>query len=91
MVIFARSINILNTFRSMQNILKVTPVGVVDYFPPIFEVWVSFVEIYNENIYDLLEVYSNKGQQRTKLQIGSSHGNTYIKGVKYVFVTSGTS
>ncbi|KAH1014124.1 hypothetical protein HUJ04_003016 [Dendroctonus ponderosae] len=79
----------LKTFRSMQNTLKVTPVGVVDFFPPIFEVWVSFVEIYNENIFDLLEVNSNRGQQRTKLQIGTSHRNTYIKGVKHIFVTTG--
>ncbi|KAH1023991.1 kinesin-like protein subito [Dendroctonus ponderosae] len=77
------------TFLSMQNTLKVTPVGVVDFFPPIFEVWVSFVEIYNENIFDLLEVNSNRGQQRTKLQIGTSHRNTYIKGVKHIFVTTG--
>ncbi|XP_063234181.1 kinesin-like protein KIF20A isoform X2 [Bacillus rossius redtenbacheri] len=56
-------------------------------------VYVSFAEIYNENIYDLLQL-SNPRQayswRRTPLQLGlDSFGNTYIKDLQHFQVTSG--
>lgn len=41
-------------------------------------IWVSFVEIYNENIYDLLQPNLN---QRAKLNLGEDkNGDVYVKG-----------
>lgn len=41
-------------------------------------IWVSFVEIYNENIYDLLQPNVN---QRAKLNLGEDkNGDVYVKG-----------
>lgn len=44
-------------------------------------IWVSFVEIYNENVYDLLQPNIN---QRSKLALGEDkNGDVYVKG-KYI-------
>jgi len=45
-------------------------------------VWVSFAEIYNEQIYDLLEPCpEGKGKKRTTLKLGDDKlGNPYVKG-----------
>ncbi|CAH0587139.1 unnamed protein product [Chrysodeixis includens] len=49
-------------------------------------VWVSFVEIYNEAIYDLLA----PPEKRTKLRIREdTTGNVYVKGATQAFVRSG--
>ncbi|XP_075975488.1 uncharacterized protein LOC142976134 isoform X2 [Anticarsia gemmatalis] len=49
-------------------------------------VWVSFVEIYNEAIYDLLA----PPEKRTKLRIREdTSGNVYVKGATQAFVRSG--
>ena len=47
-----------------------------------FGVWVSFMEIYNEVIYDLLDLTPiGKGKRRTTLKMGDdSKGNPYVKG-----------
>ncbi|XP_030022878.2 kinesin-like protein KIF20B [Manduca sexta] len=51
-----------------------------------YYVWVSFVEIYNEAIYDLL----SPPDKRTKLRIREdSSGHVYVKGVTQAFVRSG--
>ncbi|XP_059052999.1 kinesin-like protein KIF20B [Achroia grisella] len=51
-------------------------------------VWVSFVEIYNEGIYDLLA--SSDRRSSSKLQIREdSSGNVFVKGVTQAFVRSG--
>ncbi|XP_004930803.2 kinesin-like protein KIF20B [Bombyx mori] len=51
-----------------------------------YYVWVSFVEIYNEAIYDLL----SPPEKRTKLRIREdSSGNVYVKGATQAFVRSG--
>lgn len=45
-----------------------------------FSVWVSFAEIYNENIFDLLQpVVINQRRKALKLA-RDNHSNTYIKG-----------
>ncbi|GBP39221.1 Kinesin-like protein subito [Eumeta japonica] len=51
-----------------------------------YYIWVSFIEIYNEVIYDLLV----PPESRTKLYIMSdSNGQEYVKGAKQAFVRSG--
>lgn len=50
-------------------------------------IWVSFVEIYNENVYDLLAQESIFGQ-RKPMKILSNEGNAYIKDLSCVFAGS---
>ncbi|XP_013139409.1 PREDICTED: kinesin-like protein KIF20B [Papilio polytes] len=53
-----------------------------------YYVWVSFVEIYNEGIYDLLS--TNDRSTASKLVIREdSNGNVYVKGATQVFVRTG--
>ncbi|CAG9787942.1 unnamed protein product [Diatraea saccharalis] len=52
-------------------------------------VWVSFVEIYNEGIYDLLS--ASDRSNASKLQIREdSNGHVYVKGASQAFVRSGS-
>lgn len=47
-----------------------------------FSVWVSFCEIYNENIHDLLEVASSSALKRTALRLSQDvQGNVFVKGL----------
>ena len=47
-----------------------------------YSVWVSFAEIYNEFIYDLLSEPPAKGKQRTALKISEDRNkNHFIKGL----------
>ncbi|KFM67479.1 Kinesin-like protein KIF20A, partial [Stegodyphus mimosarum] len=49
-------------------------------------VWVSFVEIYNENVYDLLQPNINL---RTRLTLGEDkNGDVYIKGLREVCISN---
>lgn len=48
-----------------------------------FSVWVSFCEIYNENIHDLLEVVPSGALRRTALRLSQDvKGNAFVKGLK---------
>ncbi|XP_037081552.1 kinesin-like protein KIF20A [Pollicipes pollicipes] len=52
-----------------------------------FSVWVSFVEIYNEYVYDLLEKIPSSQKRRTVLHLGlDKKGNTFVKGLRHVQV-----
>ncbi|NXK38171.1 KI20A protein, partial [Piprites chloris] len=52
-------------------------------------VWISFCEIYNEYVYDLLTVLSSKTQRRRVLRIcEDQEGNFYIKDLKWINVQS---
>ncbi len=62
--------------------------------PPVIEdgsrylVWISFMEIYNEHVYDLLEPVSTlkKSKFRSSLKLGEDKkGNTFVKGKRVVF------
>ncbi|XP_041866568.1 kinesin-like protein KIF20B isoform X2 [Melanotaenia boesemani] len=52
-----------------------------------FSVWVSFCEIYNENIHDLLEVTPSVGLRRAALRLSQDvKGNAFIKDLRWVEV-----
>ncbi|XP_055085641.1 kinesin-like protein KIF20B isoform X2 [Periophthalmus magnuspinnatus] len=54
-----------------------------------FSVWVSFCEIYNDNIHDLLEHVPNGHQKRTVLRLSQDvKGNSFIKDLRWVQVSS---
>ncbi|XP_050990211.1 kinesin-like protein KIF20B [Labeo rohita] len=54
-----------------------------------FSIWVSFCEIYNENIHDLLEPHSNNASRRTNLRLCQDvKGNSFIKDLRWVQVSS---
>ncbi|XP_030752606.1 kinesin-like protein subito isoform X1 [Sitophilus oryzae] len=75
-------------FSAMQQRLSRDPVAIVENLTPIINIWVSLAEIYNEQIFDLLNT-PIKGQQRPRLKIGGLHNNTYIKDLKFINVRSG--
>lgn len=52
-------------------------------------VWISFAEIYNENVYDLLKTDS-LATKRKNLKIISNDGNSYVKDLASVYVASAT-
>lgn len=48
-----------------------------------FSVWVSFCEIYNENIHDLLEALPSGALRRNALRLSQDvKGNAFVKGVE---------
>ncbi|XP_041979803.1 kinesin heavy chain-like [Aricia agestis] len=51
-------------------------------------VWVSFIEIYNEGIYDLLVPCDRRAGSKLAIREDSS-GNVYVKGATQAFVKSG--
>ncbi|XP_047458558.1 kinesin-like protein KIF20B isoform X2 [Mugil cephalus] len=54
-----------------------------------FSVWVSFCEIYNENIHDLLEVAPSGAPRRTALRLSQDvKGNAFVKDLRWVQVNS---
>ncbi|XP_060795753.1 kinesin-like protein KIF20B isoform X2 [Neoarius graeffei] len=54
-----------------------------------FSVWVSFCEIYNENIHDLLDFISNTSHRRSVLRLCQDvKGNTFVKDLTWVQVNS---
>ncbi|CAB1338071.1 unnamed protein product [Coregonus sp. 'balchen'] len=54
-----------------------------------YSVWVSFCEIYNENIHDLLEPIPNGSHRRTVLRLSQDiKGNTFVKDLKWVQVNN---
>ncbi|KAK4876269.1 hypothetical protein RN001_012691 [Aquatica leii] len=80
------------TYKAMQERLSNELVGLIDQplGPDVMlNVWVSFAEIYNENIYDLLKPHPCKGQSRQKLCLGNVNSDTYIKGLSSISVSSG--
>ncbi|XP_076154133.1 uncharacterized protein kif20bb isoform X2 [Alosa pseudoharengus] len=54
-----------------------------------YSVWVSFCEIYNETIHDLLEVLPNGPVRRTTLRLSQDvKGNTFVKDLKWIQVNN---
>lgn len=54
-----------------------------------FSIWVSFCEIYNDHIHDLLQHIPNGQQKRTVLRLSQDvKGNSFIKDLRWVQVCS---
>lgn len=51
-------------------------------------IWLSFVEIYNENVYDLLNPSDNSQGKRKNLKIIANDGNSFVKDLTSVHVRS---
>ncbi|KAK4871724.1 hypothetical protein RN001_015848 [Aquatica leii] len=51
-------------------------------------VWISFAEIYNEHVYDLLVPALRRGQARKKLRLGYGNNKAYVKDLTYVNISS---
>ncbi|XP_063994913.1 kinesin-like protein KIF20A isoform X2 [Diachasmimorpha longicaudata] len=80
----------INAYKQMQKLLEEeSPQRPSKATDAQYLVWVSFAEIYNEVIYDLL---SNEAQRRrTPLKLATdSHGRAFIKGLRTVCVNSGS-
>ncbi|XP_045462750.1 kinesin-like protein KIF11-A [Harmonia axyridis] len=79
----------INTYCAMQSCMSnerfIVSLG-EDFSGMSVGVWVSFAEIYNEHVYDLLRT---KKLKKEKLKMGSANGETYLKNLTLVHVTSG--
>ncbi|XP_068424378.1 kinesin-like protein KIF20B isoform X2 [Clinocottus analis] len=54
-----------------------------------FSVWVSFCEIYNENIHDLLDVIPSGAPRRTILRLSQDvKGNAFVRDLRWIQVNS---
>ncbi|XP_041377463.1 kinesin-like protein KIF20B isoform X5 [Gigantopelta aegis] len=78
-------------FMDLENrVREETAVSVTDQGQIRFSVWVSFAEIYNEQIFDLLEPIPKKKNARRPI-LGlrdDKNGSPYIKGLKEICVTN---
>ncbi|KAM4875589.1 kinesin-like protein KIF20A isoform 2-T3 [Thomomys bottae] len=51
-----------------------------------FSIWISFFEIYNELLYDLLEPPSQQRKRQTLRLCEDQNGNTYVKDLNWIHV-----
>ncbi|CAB4013651.1 kinesin KIF20B isoform X1, partial [Paramuricea clavata] len=75
----------------VSSLLDATSIDVDDQGPIKFSLWISFAEIYNEYIYDLLEPISmnKETRRRTALKVGDDRkGNPYVKGLTEIHVNN---
>ncbi|XP_043252786.1 kinesin-like protein KIF20B isoform X2 [Colletes gigas] len=77
-------------YKEMQKLLEEeSPIRPSQCIDAHYSVWVSFAEIYNEVVYDLLSNESQK--KRTPLKLATdSQSRAFIKGLKTVCVNSGS-
>ncbi|XP_076650329.1 uncharacterized protein LOC143357680 [Halictus rubicundus] len=80
----------INAYKEMQKLLQeespIRPSQCIDVH---YSVWVSFAEIYNEVVYDLLSNENQKKRTPLKL-VTDTQGTAFIKGLKTVCVNSGS-
>ncbi|XP_072744875.1 uncharacterized protein [Anoplolepis gracilipes] len=77
----------INAYKQMQKLLQEESVRPSQCYDAHYSVWVSFAEIYNEIVYDLLSSECQK--KRIPLKLGmDSNGRAFIKGLKTVYVNS---
>ncbi|EGI70435.1 PREDICTED: kinesin-like protein KIF20A [Acromyrmex echinatior] len=77
----------MNTYKQMQKLLQEESIRPSQCYDAHYSVWVSFAEIYNEIVYDLLSSECQK--KRMPLKLGAdSNGRAFIKGLKTVYVNS---
>lgn len=77
------------TFKEMQSNLEDLGSMEINSSSHKFAIWVSMIEIYNEQAYDLLQLLNENGA-RPKLSFRDDEcGNTFVKNLRYVNVSSG--
>ncbi|KAK9885782.1 hypothetical protein WA026_013651 [Henosepilachna vigintioctopunctata] len=80
----------ISMYQAMQSRLSQDgTAGLDDVQDLCLSIWVSFAEIYNEHIYDLLQPEVRHGTSKQKLKLGNSNGRTYVKNLTCVHVSSG--
>ncbi|MCJ8731715.1 hypothetical protein PDJAM_G00202750 [Pangasius djambal] len=64
--------------------------GAVDDVQRVYSLWVAYYEIYNEQVYDLLQpALSNKTKRRAVLRLcEDSAGNSYVRDLRWVNIQS---
>ncbi|XP_025996420.1 kinesin-like protein KIF20B [Solenopsis invicta] len=77
----------MNTYKQMQKLLQEESIRPSQCYDAHYSVWISFAEIYNEIVYDLLSSECQK--KRIPLKLGAdSNGRAFIKGLKTICVNS---
>jgi kinesin family protein 20 len=80
---------ISDSYRDMQEQLNNSLLVNTDGKGSAFSPWVSFAEIYNENVYDLLEPIGSGRQKRQNLALAVyNKGQVYVKGLTHICVNS---
>nr|XP_033331152.1 kinesin-like protein KIF20B isoform X1 [Megalopta genalis]XP_033331153.1 kinesin-like protein KIF20B isoform X1 [Megalopta genalis] len=80
----------INAYTEMQKLLQEElPIRSSQCIDTHYSVWVSFAEIYNEIVYDLLSNETQKRRTPLKL-VTDTQGTAFIKGLKTVCVNSGS-
>ena len=74
----------------MQEQLRDTPAALIeeDISNDHLSVWITFAEVYNEYVYDLLTPEPKRGQTRKKLRLVYFNNNAYIKDLRHISVSS---
>lgn len=78
-------------FNKMEACLSSEPIATLDNCDRVIkEVWISFLEIYNENVYDLLASDMLQSKSRHVLKVAYVHNKACVKNLTSVHVTSST-
>ncbi|CAH0389850.1 unnamed protein product [Bemisia tabaci] len=76
-------------FSQMEELIDEETVSVENQGNVLYSVWVSFLEVYNEQVYDLL-VPQSSSDKRVPLKVATDNSrNVFVKGLNHVHVTSG--
>ncbi|ESO82312.1 hypothetical protein LOTGIDRAFT_134756 [Lottia gigantea] len=89
-IVLSISESLVDVFDIENRIREETKISVEDQGQIRFSIWCSFAEIYNEQIFDLLEpMPKKKNAKRPVLRLSDDkNGSPYIKGLKEVNVTT---
>jgi kinesin family protein 20 len=80
-------VSVLDELASSKRLKDQTQFAISDDHK--YSVFVSFVEIYNEFVYDLLVPVASKKARRNPCKLGESKdGDVYMKGIREIHVTS---
>ena len=86
--------NLSTSSTSQQRVKDETKIELPHLQDSNYAIWISFAEIYNENIYDLFEKLpvsnkpGEKPQRRSPLKLADDKNGVYIKGLKEVAVAN---
>ncbi|XP_034253086.1 kinesin-like protein KIF20A [Thrips palmi] len=82
---------ISNTYREMQKtISNDSPFDMANDSDVVYGVWISFAEVYNESIFDLLDPMVTRNRKRIPLRLAQdAEGSTYVRDLRMIHVSSG--